>query len=250
MFYLTLPSNSSLSYFPNNTLTNYTVKLPQTIDLKGDWEVGLVEIIYPHSWYNVHKGDVNFTVVTQREPVVLKKVAIDAGYYDNPRQLTTTINEAMKKYTNEKNVQLHYNEVTQRMAFEFKNDNIVVLSQGLQAMLGFHSIQLNKIPPYPMTEAQRVVDMERGFDNLYVYCDIVEQRIVGDVFAPLLRIIPNTGKDGEVVRRIYDAPHFIPVSRKRFETIEIDIKDDAGHPVPFERGKVLITLQFRERESF
>jgi hypothetical protein len=39
-FYVALPSNASLAVFPNNTATSYRVKLPQTIDLDGNWEVG------------------------------------------------------------------------------------------------------------------------------------------------------------------------------------------------------------------
>ena len=52
-FYLHLPSNASLDKFPNNTLTEYRVCLPQTITLSGDWEVALTEIHNPHSWNNV-----------------------------------------------------------------------------------------------------------------------------------------------------------------------------------------------------
>jgi hypothetical protein len=51
--YLTLPSNSSMNYFPSNTLTHYTTKLPKIMDLDGTWQIGLAEIHYPHSWYNV-----------------------------------------------------------------------------------------------------------------------------------------------------------------------------------------------------
>jgi len=50
---LYLPSNSSLDKFPNNTLTEYRVGLPQTVSLTGDWEVGLGEIHYFHSRNNV-----------------------------------------------------------------------------------------------------------------------------------------------------------------------------------------------------
>jgi hypothetical protein len=53
MFYLTLPSNSSMDYIPDNTLTNFTTRLPQMMDLDGSWEIGLAEIQYPHSWYNI-----------------------------------------------------------------------------------------------------------------------------------------------------------------------------------------------------
>ena len=56
-FYLTLPSNASMSIFPENTTASFRVKLPQTVDLSGDWEVGLYSMTYPRTWYNLQDGD-------------------------------------------------------------------------------------------------------------------------------------------------------------------------------------------------
>ena len=39
--------------YKGNSLAYFTTKLPNAIDLTGDWEVGLVENQYPHNWYNV-----------------------------------------------------------------------------------------------------------------------------------------------------------------------------------------------------
>jgi len=44
-FYLTLTSNASLQTYPRNTVANYTIKLPSSVQLDGDWEVGLIEIM-------------------------------------------------------------------------------------------------------------------------------------------------------------------------------------------------------------
>src|SRR6267154_2333005 len=54
-FYLTLPSNSSQEFVPDNTLTEFTTKLASTIDLTNEWEVGLAEIMFPRSWYTIPK---------------------------------------------------------------------------------------------------------------------------------------------------------------------------------------------------
>ena len=53
-FYVTLPSDSSMNYFPENKISHFISRLPTPIELKGGWEVGLVEFIYPHTWYNVN----------------------------------------------------------------------------------------------------------------------------------------------------------------------------------------------------
>ena len=46
-FYVTLPSNSSMDYYPENTVACYTTKLANAVELEGDWEVGLAEMSIP-----------------------------------------------------------------------------------------------------------------------------------------------------------------------------------------------------------
>ena len=56
-FYLTLPSNSSMDLYPDNKISSYKVNLPNTLHLDPlKWEVGLSEIQFVHTWYNVRKG--------------------------------------------------------------------------------------------------------------------------------------------------------------------------------------------------
>ena len=45
-FYITLPSESSRDVFPENNPSEYTVRLPRWIQLKGEWEIGLHSITY------------------------------------------------------------------------------------------------------------------------------------------------------------------------------------------------------------
>ena len=49
-FYVTLPSNSSMQYFPDNKTSNFLTKLPGTLQLEEEWEVDLAERDYPHTW--------------------------------------------------------------------------------------------------------------------------------------------------------------------------------------------------------
>ena len=56
-FYVILPSDSSAEYYPDNTVARFVTKLPGRICLEGEYEMALVEIIYPHSWYNVDNED-------------------------------------------------------------------------------------------------------------------------------------------------------------------------------------------------
>ena len=243
-----------MEVFPDNTLTKYVTKLPNPIKLSGRWEAGLVEIHFPHSWYNVRPEDTSVTILHvetatdgPQRPVYSHTFRIDAGFYNSPKQLVAAINEGIKKHTKDKRLQLEYNEITQKITSELTGnmDLILHLADGLREILGFTQPRLIQ-----NTMAESVVDTERGFHSLYVYCDILETRIVGDTVAPLLRIINNRGKDGENVSKVFDSVYYIPVQKTCFDTIEIDIRDDSGRAVPFERGKVVLTLHFRESPSF
>ena len=44
-FYIVLPSNSSMDYFGDNTMTHFTTQLPHPFRLTETWKDALVEII-------------------------------------------------------------------------------------------------------------------------------------------------------------------------------------------------------------
>ena len=83
MFYLTLPSNSSIDYYSDNTLTNYVTQLQKPIELDGAWEVGLAEIQYPHTWYNVNQGEAMMRLKTTEDGQVYTTI-LREGLYDSP----------------------------------------------------------------------------------------------------------------------------------------------------------------------
>jgi hypothetical protein len=85
---------------------------------------------------------------------------------------------------------------------------------------------------------------------MYVYCDVASHSIIGDTKTPLLRVCNVAGKHGEYVRHTYVQPHYVPVGRHEFDTIEIAIYNDAGRkPMPFQYGKSVVTLHFRRRHG-
>ena len=88
----------------------------------------------------------------------------------------------------------------------------------------------------------KVPDLRAGFECLYVYCDICELQPVGDVLAPLLRVVNVQGNYSDVVDRIYDTPHYVPVLKKQFGSIEIEIKTDQNTPLALQYGKTLVKL--------
>ena len=70
---------------------------------------------------------------------------------------------------------------------------------------------------------------------------------MGDKTTQLLRVVPVKGASGDMVTKIYENVHYVPLQLKSFEDVEINIRDDSGNYVPFERGALNVTLHFRRK---
>ena len=84
-FYVTLPSNRSVQYFLDNKTSNFVTKLSRTLQLDGEWEVGLAEIVYPHTWCNIREGKNSVEIYAPDNWYLVFKTAefsIQPGYYE------------------------------------------------------------------------------------------------------------------------------------------------------------------------
>jgi hypothetical protein len=258
-FYLTLPSNSSMLYYPNNTLTQYTTRLANAISLTGEWEVGLAEIQYQHSWQNLERPECRFTYAQYGKYVediprmyLSKLLRLSPGYYQTPSVLAEAINTLIKEAACGVNFETYprfmYNPITKRLNADINSTCRIQFSPALCSMLGLGGRQNpieNEEESNLEWKSTNACDINRGFSSLYVYCNVLEHVPVGDTKAPLLRIVRATDKSGYNEHIIYEKPLYVPLQQKTFDSIEIDIRTDVGNPIPFEYGKVIVTLHFR-----
>ena len=268
-FYVTLPSNvSSKDYFPNNTIANYITKLAQSIKLEGSWLVGLREISYTKSWYNVNKEsdiflfDGEFNVFNTKNGIL----KINAGHYENINDLINLINYNISEYNEvvDEVPIVEYDTYTNiaRIRHGLNNDNKIWPYLGeLETLLGIRNegeryetetaVSGNVVVTVLETGRRKVsrpVEISGGFHSLFVYCDIVRPNFVGDSFSSLLKVVevPSKSKFRDQVVLRYNQPDYYPLIGSEVETIEIDIKDDSGIRVPFNFGRVIITLHFKK----
>ena len=178
-FYLTLPSNSSMGIYPKNTLSDFTVHLPQPLDLAGDWVVALSEIQYPHTWNNIRQLSNVFHIRRGSEPP--KRFSISAGYYQTVRQLLKAITKQLDGGT-QKDLTLTFDEITRHVKVRIKSNFHLLFGDGLAAVLGFDE----DTPISKTTISPRVASLAAGFHSLYVYSDVVDAQVVGDAMVPLL----------------------------------------------------------------
>ena len=283
-FYLTLPSNTE----PGNRTGQFRVRLPEVVKLKGDWDVALAQIQYPKSWNNVtaendprtgfrkneiyitikdgmyttfkisippsHYDTVNdlLAVITNTTQDRVKELVIDeleefATKHDEKREEDPKHVEILKKVP--RSIYWDFDPISKHTTMKFNKDVIssIRLSEHLQYVLGFEERDLHNWNTYK-DMGKYPIDMRAGIDALYVYCDLVENQIIGNVREPLLRILPVKGTYGEIIDQDFVARHYVPVLNKEFSTVEISIKGDSNVLIPFAFGKVIVKLHFKKRK--
>ena len=312
-FYLVLPSNSSMKLYPENTLANFKVSLSQPIMLNDPdkWEVGLAEIQFPNSWYNIvegknyfekdivnptreevsgmftnEKGNIELlqmitgldgnqkTEVKSVTPVNLPssvsstegesaeppkkkakdwqlislvyrtRIALPAGRYDSVKDIIDPLNKSQKGIF--RPFHFEYDPVTKRTKVDLKkNCAIRWQNSDIARCLGFFPDGV--IKKEGKTVSPTLSSVQDTISSIYVYTDIIENQHAGDVKVPLLRIVPVTQSHGKVCYEKYDKPYFFPVNRGHIEKISINIRGDTGELIPFQSGKVVVTLLFKRK---
>jgi hypothetical protein len=244
-FHLTLPSNG--------TSSRYDVKLPERIRLDDDYELGVTEIAYPYTWYNVDNDDEKYwigayNVVTNQFP--FPKMHLKSGFYGDGETLASSLtHQVARAFADIPDIVLKFtfDKRLDRIRMQILNslETTVIFSADLLEFMGFPRKmivlkELDRMEPKPF-------DVNRGLNLMYVYCDAASHGIVGDIKTPLFRVFNPVGRHGDLVRLTYDRPHYVPIGRREFDRITITINNELGEPITIRSGQFVTTLHIRRR---
>lgn len=244
-FYITLISNSSMDYFPTNTTSSFTVRLPKNITLGENWRVGLAEIHYSYNFANVRENH-NSIIETTDDSVTLWK--IEEGSYTSVSDL---IHEINRSYASQP--LFEFRPHTKRLKINHdavrKGTNVMVLQGNLAVVLGFKPDE--NILRYQ--EAPDPASILFGVPHqMLVYCDIIQPQLVAHEVAQVLRTV-QIGSDsyrfGTPCHSEFKNIHYVPLARKEFHTVQINIRDHTGKHLPFSHGVLSLKLHFKEVPS-
>jgi len=131
------------------------------------------------------------------------------------------------------------------MTFEYQSKVKVTVdfSPDLARLLGLRSDESYATGEDVISEREPKLSSNIRF--VYVYCDLLEHVLVGDTKAPFLRIVDKSTEHKGNVHRVFNPTLYVPLQKKCFVTVEIDMMIDTGVPVPFLSGKSFVVLEFR-----
>ena len=248
-FYLTLPSQGAT----NNTTSSFFVNLPHDIELSGEWEVGVVEVLYPTSWYNIYERN-NFVQICNRDggldlpecwdgkSVNYTTYHIEPGYYDKAEDIITQINKFVSEFYKEEGLEPFFLDNEDYVFYFPANDTIIKIHPDLADILGYEDFYFTK------DQKRAKLRPNHMMQNLYVYTDLIEPQIVGSVRADLLCIIPATERTLKAAHFAPKQIHYLPLVRNNFSRIQINIRDVAGEQIAFASGHSVVKLHFKPAE--
>ena len=248
---IVLPSNSSLDYFPDNSLAKYTVKLPQHLDFSdGNWEVGVMEVMFYKSWHNLQDGAKIYITKGDQQ----KAVNIPSGYYRTMSALCLKMNTCMQQQlpASLRDVVVYaFDDLTQITTVSMRSGTgcMVDYSPVLRSVMGGADGVLSTTFRDGGADFQVKASLTNIFDVM-LYSDIATPtQVVGDIETNLLRAIPVQGKHWEMQWTPFTMIQYIPVSPSKVNTITVYLYTDWGEPIPFLSGRTSITLDFRKRST-
>lgn len=250
---MVLPSNASPKIYPENKTSHFKIQLSERVELCNEWEVALLELHYPNTIEEVSQGDnsihVNFSDGKRKD------FFIKPGHYITKENLLFALHEALTSIEElpEGKGRTSIVELTQEgyiLFHPFQNapDGSYLFSPRLAIQLGLlhpgpYSTNTELFGTYPVDTSLGVAP------QLYVYLDIIEDQIVGDTRAPLLRTIPvETRKAyGGMTTYRCDPPIYFKLKTKSFDAVEAHIRTHTGKFAPFDHGTSTLLCHFRQR---
>lgn len=272
-FYIVLPSNSSMQYFPNNTTTHFVTQLPQQIRLQGSWCVAITEIQIPLTFQHISSENAEREIIVKRlahtilesnkvraEASTATKCYLRPGVYKNLESLVDEINnlEGVKQhlhFTIERGCYISVKRIC-KIPICSELDHYLSLSDKLKKILGFENkddcdirIDKEKKDSVNETVGNRPANLSNGIPSMFMfYSDICEPYVTGDVQSRLLRTVSLNVDDytyNSIKMKSFSPPMYIPLLFNAFQTIEIDIRDQHGKSIPFDFGTLTVTLHFK-----
>lgn len=276
-----------MKYYPDNRTTKFITHLPQMINLVGKWNVALTEIHIPMTFLHIStSGDDSYVSLCSRDYLTkeerrkirmstntlvgdtdettpsaasdIEKDNVSHGVYNDIIDLLDNIND-MKFMRNHIRLTINCGGHVSVRKICIGNDcnklyHILYIAPLIKKIVGFspddeYIILSDQIREY---KGETIACLSRSLpQSMYVYSDVCESYITGDVHSPLMRVVPldmDNYKYGGIKIKTFSAPLYIPLLHTKFQTIEMDIRDEYGASIPFEQGTLTVTLHFKRIE--
>ena len=226
--------NSNAKGFSQNTGSTFSTVFNTPVELAKhveNFEVGITTLIVSAHALNVVDGEFEFYSTSLGHMVSTR---IPEGQYQIPDGFVTEFTKAVQPDTT--SYLLQYDAAICKYKIQTTNDMCTIsFSENLQKLLGFSKPITGK----GITFANQSWNACGGYEHMYVFCNHVELSYVGNEKLPILGVFPYNGTTGTQGKLIYEPVNrvYVPLLRREFQSIHIDIKNSIGQMFSFPTGE-------------
>ena len=271
---LYLPSNVASQRYVSNTPSHFKTPLAEPLNFHDphNLEVSLSELYSPSLYYNISQdNNSNLTIQYHIKRVVHpNNITIPQGHYDPASYMK--VNKEIKKIkhkftaTSEPKVlfksRLKYNPNSRKITLALNNhlEAMTFYGEDFRNMLGlekandlgdltikFKEDEMRSTKEY-YYEFPKSCSFNYKGAHMYVYSSLVKDSIVGNVFAPIIRVVGLEDKPkSETIRREFTVPHYLPSRSSSFNEVVLELTDGMGNSMKFNQGNSVAVFHFRKK---
>ena len=258
-FTIELVSKASSQLFRNNTLSSFTIFLPEQVKLDGQKEVAISEIFYPSTYQNVTEG--NFLFYDEKLSKTTEAYYLEPGLYSCITDIVEAMNTLIQERNNHRDycIPVKVSRVTQKLKVYLAHEesSLAIFSTNLGHIFGGDvrndlGIIMRGKRPHEPTFAHDIVRIQ----SLMFYTDIVEYNIVGNTKAPLLCcfLFISKLKSGDIITtgqnmnyQTFSNLQFRRLLEDSFHSIHIDLRNKSSEKIRFfSVGITRLVFMFRK----
>ena len=193
-----------MDIYPDNKISSFKANSPEALQVDPEhWEVALKEIQFPYLWYNVKKYK-NYCIGWQNtviwhysnKRVEFKFIKeIKRGHYSSMPEMVAELNAKIPTGAN--TINSHSDGFNVHFDYDsFSNKSIVAMSHGVSTKTEGSDLAMrlwfkeNEILSGSTSIISPFMANMKRYTALYVYTDIIQNQLVGDVGTPVLQVVP------------------------------------------------------------
>ena len=263
-------------YKVNGTPSNFTIDLPETVQLDDNMLCQIHEVSIPHSWYSINSTNNNLYFMHQVIPpgvvagITYRKVTIPEGNYtavDLAQTIEIALNLLVDTGDRPNTYSIHYNTSTNKYTFSSNYATVifVVLTDGETAPLAgsfsdpvdvnnLYSINQVLGNTTPATDAYtNVAPYTTNFidltpvKNIYIHCNEISnynQLTVAGNSSIVKKVPVNVPYLGIINDSELSAEDYIDVSGKMLRRLNIRLSDHRNNTINLNEVNISFTLTF------
>ena len=161
-----------------------------------------------------------------------------------------------------------FDKITHKLVLQFgANEGFSFENKKIPSIFGFKGIEDTSHEGYihigykshktlKRHQSDFPVDITCGSQLIFVYIDVIEYQNIGDVRAPVIKIIESERRLGNgSINTVTPIHHktftilFRPILSNNIQNIKVELRNEAGKFFPFNgTGKVIVSLKFQKIE--